>query len=169
MRRQIFGGILTLALLSIAFVNSSPAQTPHPKLPEEPAKEDPQKEVDDPRDRLPELPAREVMKYARLLHFKARSTWFNADKLERELLKRKEFGDLGLEITREEKYADLVMEITRKVLTTRCTCTMMEPRSKRIVGSTTASSLGGEIEPNLAEAIIKEFKTARAAAATPRH
>lgn len=120
-------------------------------------------DADDPRERLPELPAREVMKYARLLYFKARSQWFNAEKLERELLKRKEFGDLGLEITREEKYADLVMEISRKVLTTRFTCTMLEPRSKRIVGGATASSLGGEIEPHLADALIKEFKAARVA------
>ena len=118
--------------------------------------------ADDPRERLPELPAREVMKHARLLYFKSLSSLYRADKLERELLKRKEFGDLGLEITREEKYADLVMEISRKRLTTRFTCAMLEPRSKRVVGGTTASSLGGEIEPNLAEAIVKEFKAARA-------
>jgi hypothetical protein len=158
---------LTLALLSIALVNSPQAQTPGSQPPREPVIADLQKDFDDPRERLPELPAREVMKHARLLYFKARSSWYNADKLERELLKRKEFGELGLEITRAEKYADLVMEISRKVLTTRFTCTMMEPRSKRIVGGTTASSLGGEIEPKLAEAIIKEFKAARLATTNP--
>src|SRR5581483_8259410 len=50
---------------------------------------------------LAELPATEVMRLARLLYIRPRSAWFNSEKLERELLKRKEFGELGLEITRK--------------------------------------------------------------------
>jgi hypothetical protein len=112
---------------------------------------------------LSELPATEVMRLARLLYIRPRSSWFNKEKLERELLKRKEFGELGLELTRSAPNANLVLEITRKVFTTRFTCSIIEPSSERIVGSTTASSLGGEIEPHLAEAIIKQFKAARSA------
>ncbi len=129
-----------------------------------PAEKPTENKDDDPRERLPELPAREVMKYARLLYFEVRSSLYKPEKLERELLKRKEFGDMGLEITREKKHADLVLEVTRKRLTTRFTCTMIEPQSVRVVGGITASSLGGEIEPHLAESIIKEFKAARVAA-----
>lgn len=162
-RQQLF---LFCALACLLAANGLSQEKAPVEKPQSTGKQAEQKE-DDPRDRLPELPAREVMKYARLLHFKARSQWFNAEKLERELLKRKEFSDLGLEITRAEKYADLVMEISRKALTTRFTCTMLEPRSKRIVGGATASSLGGEIEPHLAEAIIKEFKAARLAPVKP--
>lgn len=154
--------VMMLALMGSAWLSAVQAQTPYEK-PGILSKTEAQKDSDDPRERLPELPAREVMKYARLLYFKARSGWYNADKLERELLKRKEFGELGLEITRAEKYADLVMEITRKRLTTRFTCTMIEPHSVRIISAITATSLGGEIEPHLAEAIIKEFKAARVA------
>ena len=112
-------------------------------------------------NRLVEMPAAEVMRLARLLYVRPRSTWFNKEKLERELLKRREFGELGLEITRKASDANLVLEVTRKTFTTRFTCSIIEPASERIVGSTTASSLGGEIEPHLADAIIKRFKAAR--------
>jgi len=112
---------------------------------------------------LAEMPAVEVVRLARLLYIRPRSSRFSKEKLERELLKRREFGELGLEITRNEKNANLVLEITRKTFTTRFTCSILEPSSERIVGSTTASSLGGEIEPHLAEAIIKQFKAARSA------
>ncbi len=111
--------------------------------------------------RLAEFPAAEVMRLARMLYIRQRSAWFNAEKLERELLKRAEFGELGLEITRNGKRADLILEVTRKPLTTRFTCAFFEPSSERVVGATTASSLGGEIEPHLAEAIVKQFKAAR--------
>jgi hypothetical protein len=149
-------------IVTVAIAQTEPTSTKLAQNPADaPASAQVSKTDDDPRDRLPELPAREVMKYAQLLHFKARSRWYNAEKLERELLKRKEFGELGLEVTREEKYADLVIEVTRKKLTTRFTCTMLEPHSKRVVGGTTASSLGGEVEPHLADALIKEFKAAR--------
>lgn len=111
--------------------------------------------------RLAEFPAAEVMRLARMLYIRSRSSWFNAEKLERELLKRKEFGELGLEITRNGKRADLILEVTRKPLTTRFTCAFFEPSSERVVAGTTASSLGGEIEPHLAEAIVKQFKAAR--------
>lgn len=111
--------------------------------------------------RLAEFPAAEVMRLARMLYLRSRSSWFNPEKLERELLKRKEFGELGLEITRNSKRADLILEITRKPLTTRFTCSFFEPSSERVVAGTTASSLGGEIEPNLADAIVKQFKAAR--------
>jgi hypothetical protein len=110
---------------------------------------------------LAEMPAVEVMRLARLLYVRSRSSWFNQEKLERELLKRKEFGELGLELTRKVNDANLVLEITRKTFTTRFTCSIIEPSSERIVGSATASSLGGEIEPHLAEVIIKQFKAVR--------
>jgi hypothetical protein len=138
--------------------NVRPRPTPEPK---------PEPNIDAPgavvslNNSLAELPAAEVMRLARLLYVRPRSSWFNKEKLERELLKRKEFGELGLELTRSAPNANLVLEITRKVFTTRFTCSIIEPSSDRVVGSATASSLGGEIEPHLADAIIKQFKAAR--------
>jgi hypothetical protein len=114
-----------------------------------------------PPARLADLPAAEVMRKARLLYIRPRSSWFNREKLERELLKRKEFSELGLELTRSAKQTDLVLEITRKTFTTRFTCSIVESATERVLAGATASSLGGEIEPHLAEAIIKQFKAAR--------
>jgi hypothetical protein len=114
-----------------------------------------------PSGRMANLPADEALRKARLLLIRPRSSWFNREKLERELLKRKEFGELRLELTRDDNQADLILEITRKIFTTRFTCSVIEPSASRILAAVTASSLGGEIEPHLADAIIKQFKTAR--------
>ena len=114
-----------------------------------------------PASRLAELPAPEALRQARLLAIRQRSSRFNPEKLERELLKQREFGELGLEITRNENQAELILEITRKRFTTRFTCSILEPASERVLAAATASSLGGEIEPHLAEAIVKQFSAAR--------
>lgn len=112
-----------------------------------------------------ELSAAEVMREAKVLYINQRSSRFNKEKLERELLKRREFGEMGLEITRNEDLADLILDVTRKRFTTRFTCSFLEPTTERVVAGVTASSLGGEIEPHLADAIVKQFKEARKASA----
>jgi len=109
-----------------------------------------------------ELPAAEALNKAWLLFIRPRSGFFDKEKLERELLKRKEFGEMGLEITRSVNTADLVLEVTRKRFTTRFTCNVIEPVTQRVLAGVTASSLGGEVEPHLADALVKEFKAKRA-------
>ena len=110
---------------------------------------------------ISELPVAEALNKARLLFIRPRSGFFDKEKLERELLKRKEFGDMGLEITRSISNADLVLEVTRKRFTTRFTCNVIEPVTQRVLAGVTASSLGGEIEPHLADALVKELKAKR--------
>jgi len=117
--------------------------------------------------RIADLPGPEALRQARLLFIRPRSSFFNKEKLERKLLKRKEFNEMGLEMTRSISNADLVLEITRKRLTTRFTCNVIEPITQRVLAGTTASSLGGEIEPNLADAIVKELKAKRAKQVSP--
>ena len=146
--------IQSLAIQSTAQEKPKPTPTPEEKPPTV-------VEALPTESRLAEFPAAEVMRLARMLYIRSRSSWFNTEKLERELLRRKEFGELGLEITRNGKRADLILEVTRKPLTTRFTCSFFEPSSERVVAGTTASSLGGEIEPHLADAIVKQFKAAR--------
>ena len=118
-------------------------------------------------NQISELPAAEALQKARMLFIRPRSGFFDKDKLERELLKRKEFGEMGLELTRSVSNADLVLEITRKRFTTRFTCNVIEPVTERVLTGVTASSLGGEIEPHLAEALVKEFKAKRAKTSNP--
>ncbi|MGH9840235.1 MAG: hypothetical protein ACREEM_15745 [Blastocatellia bacterium] len=59
------------------------------------------------------------------------------------------------------KLADLIVEIRRKSFTTRFVFTVIEPDTQQVVTSDKASSLGGEIEPDLAGLLIKKFKAAR--------
>ncbi len=154
--------ITLFLLLSLAISSASLSQTAfqEPGKPQEP-------KLVQPKIPISELPAAEALRQARLLFIRPKSSFMNKEKLERELLKRKEFGEMGLEITRSHLNADLILEITRKRLTTRFTCNVIEPVTQRILAGTTASSLGGEIEPNLADAIVKELKAKRAKPTIP--
>ena len=157
----------TLFLVGLAVATKSTASFRRPlpcsvELPEVRQKpQEPEIKTPPPQHRLAKLSATEALREARLLFIRPRSSWFNSQKLERELLKRKEFGEMGLEITRSANSADLILEITRKTFTTRFTCSIIEPTTERVLAGTTASSLGGEIEPHLADAILKQFKAVR--------
>ena len=163
---------ITLFLLLSFAASIIPTDELH-KLIQQPAEQDSGKpaQAQEPqlvRPKIPisELPAAEALQQARLLFIRPKSSFLNKEKLERELLKRKEFGEMKLEITRSHLNADLILEITRKRLTTRFTCNVIEPVTQRVLAGTTASSLGGEIEPNLADAIVKELKAKRGKADT---
>ena len=117
--------------------------------------------------RLGESPAAEVKRLARMLYIRSRSSWFKPERLERELFKRQEFGEFRVGSYRNGKRADLMLEITRKSLTTRLTCSFFEPSSEHVIAATTASWLGGESEPNLADTIVKQFKAARSKPLNP--
>jgi hypothetical protein len=158
-------------LLSVAWAYATKSPTsvsnsrPCPDDAQE-ARQDPLKQEASPPppprpSRLTELPAAEALREARWLFIHPRSHWFSREKLERELIKRKEFGEMGLELTRNINHAELVLEITRKKITSRFTCAIIEPTTERVLAAVTSSSLGGEIEPHLAEAIVKQFKAAR--------
>lgn len=150
-----------IALLLLAAFSHNVREIPPPRIVRPQVAQTQKANPAPSHSRLAELPAAEALGKARLLYIRPRSSWFNSEKLERELLKRKEFGEMGLEITRSASNADLVLEITRKTFTTRFTCSIIEPATERVLAGTTASSLGGEIEPHLAEAILKQFKVAR--------
>ncbi len=105
--------------------------------------------------------AAEVLREAHVLYVQCESAWFNRESFERELLKRKEFDELGLALTRDEKKADLIIKINRKIFTTRFTFSLVDTQTNRVVASDRASSLGGEIEPDLAKLLLKKFQAAR--------
>jgi hypothetical protein len=103
----------------------------------------------------------DVLRSARLLCVRSRSKLFDAEAFEREILKRGEKEKLELFVTRDESQADLIIEIYRKRFTTRFVFSVIEPKTKLIVASDRSSSLGGDIEPDLANLLIKKFKAAR--------
>ncbi|HZS09722.1 MAG TPA: hypothetical protein VFD58_33155 [Blastocatellia bacterium] len=91
-----------------------------------------------------------------------KSAYFNPEALERELLKRSEFKRWGMVVVRDRKEADLLAEVTRKKWTTRFTIRLIDPVNNHVLAAEEASSLGGEIEPKLADRFVKLIKEARA-------
>lgn len=102
-----------------------------------------------------------ILRSAETVFVDAKSNYMNREALERELLNHPDFNQLGLVILQEEKGADLILEIHRKRWTTRFTATVIDPRSKTVLASCEETSLGGEIEPKLANCFINIAKAAR--------
>jgi len=106
----------------------------------------------------------DILSSARVLFVRSRSGFFEGEVFEREILKRGEKEKMELFITRDESQADLIVEIYRKKFTTRFVFSLIEPKTRLVVASDRSSSLGGDIEPDLANLLIKKFKAARLAA-----
>jgi hypothetical protein len=103
----------------------------------------------------------ETLRAARVLFVRSRSGFFNREAFEKEILQRSEKQKLELAITRDESRADLIVEVYRKRFSTRFVFSVIEPRTKQLLTSDKSSSLGGEIESDLANLLIKKIKAAR--------
>jgi hypothetical protein len=99
---------------------------------------------------------------AKAILIEAHSELMNAQAFERELMKLPEFEAWGLKLVRKKEAADLVVEVYRKKWTTRFTITVMTPDSSQVLASCEETSLGGEIEPKLAQCLVKILRKARA-------
>ncbi len=102
-----------------------------------------------------------VLRTASKIFVQAKSDFMDREALERELLKRSDFREWGMIITRNRVDADLLVEITRKKFTTRFTIRLIDPLTTHVLAADEASSLGGEIEPKLADRFVKLIKAAR--------
>lgn len=103
----------------------------------------------------------DILRSARVLFVRSRSGFFEGEVFEREILKRSEKEKLELFITRDESQAELIVEVYRKKFSTRFVFSVIEPKTRLVVTSDKSSSLGGDIEPDLANLLIKKFKAAR--------
>ncbi len=103
----------------------------------------------------------EILREARMLFIRTRSGFFNREAFEKEIMQRSEKQKLELAITRDELQADLIVEVYRKRFSTRFVFSVIEPRTKQVLASDKSSSLGGEIESDLANLLIKKIKAAR--------
>jgi hypothetical protein len=103
----------------------------------------------------------DILRSARFLLVRSRSSLFEGEVFEREILKRSEKEKLELFITRDEAQAELIAEVHRKKFSTRFVFSVIEPKTGLVVASDRSSSLGGDIEPDLANLLIKKFKAAR--------
>lgn len=143
----------TLAAVVLAFVQSSPAiaQSPAQDKPAPRAATEEMK-YDSPND---------ILRLARVLFVRSRSRLFEAEVFEREILKRSEKEKVELFITRDESQADVIIEVYRKKFSARFVFSVIEPKTKLVVAGDKSSSLGGDIEPDMANLLIKKFKAAR--------
>jgi hypothetical protein len=97
---------------------------------------------------------------ARIVYVNVRTDYMNGEALERELLKRPEFRRWGMAVTRQKEEAELIVEVTRKRYTTRFSISVIDPDTELVIASDSASSIGGTIEPKLAERFVKQVKAA---------
>jgi hypothetical protein len=102
---------------------------------------------EDKQARTPES----VIRTAQIIFIQPRSEFFDRAALERELLKNPDFRRWGMVITANREEADLIAEVTRKKFTTRFTIRLIDPLKSHVLAAAEASSLGGEIEPKLAD------------------
>jgi hypothetical protein len=101
------------------------------------------------------------LRSARAIFIEAHSGFMNAQTFEREFMKLPEFDAWGLSLVRKKEAADLIVEVYRKKWTTRFTITVMTPDATEILASCEESSLGGEIEPKLAQCLVKILRKAK--------
>ena len=109
-----------------------------------------------------------VLRSAKSIFIDAKSELMSTSAFERELLKLPEFEVWGLTITHNKEKADLIVEVYRKRWTTRFTIIVIDPGTKSVLASCEESSLGGEIEPKLANCLIKILRSAKAGAITEK-
>ena len=112
----------------------------------------------------------EELRCTKVLQVEATSRFFNADALVRELLKSKDFQGLGYQAVKhaasqpasgaKSRTGEMLLRVTRKKFTTRFTVALLNPASNRLYVSEESSSLGGDIEPDLAKSILKWIREA---------
>jgi hypothetical protein len=97
---------------------------------------------------------------ARIVYVRVRTNYMNGEALERELLKRPEFRRWGMAVTRKKEEAELIIEVTRKRYTTRFSVSVIDADTDLVIAGDSASSIGGTVEPKLAERFVRRVKAA---------
>ena len=101
------------------------------------------------------------LRSAKAILIEAHSGMMNAQAFERELTKLPEFEAWGLSLVRKKEAADLIVQVYRKKWTTRFTITVMTRDASEVLASCEETSLGGEIEPKLAQCLVKILRKAK--------
>lgn len=76
--------------------------------------------------------------------------------IEEKLLKRSEFGQLGLALTRNEEDADIILELRHDVLT-KYVYSAVDVRTQTVVAGGKVSSLGGTVAGKVAKRFLKQL------------
>lgn len=106
----------------------------------------------------------DALRNARTIFIRSKSAYFKPQSLEQALVNRDEFQDWGLVVTRDEADADLVVEVARKLFTNRFVYNVIDPRANRVLMGGRIGSLGGTVEGQIADSLIKKLRRVRAGA-----
>lgn len=104
----------------------------------------------------------DALRNARTIFIRSKSVYFNPHSLEQALVNRDEFQDWQLVVTRDEADADLVIEVARKLFTNRFVYNVIDPRANRVLMGGRIGSLGGTVEGQIADSLVKKLRRVRA-------
>lgn len=154
---------VVFSLVGLCGGGSSPPGKPQPEPPEPVQK---QTKPPKPLKNYSEPPALQNEDRVALATFKSlcilsRSQYFTPTTLEAALFKHKEFVAWGISVTRDPREADVVIEVNRKKFTTRFVYSIVEVRTRHVLGSGMVNSIGGTVEGKIADNFIKLLKPYR--------
>jgi hypothetical protein len=107
---------------------------------------------------------KQILKDARTIFIRSKTTFLTVDTLERALTREKEWPKLGLTLVKDQRVADLLIEVDRPLFTYIHTFVLIDKRTSILLGSGQATAFDGTIASNgLADDIVKIFSAARIA------
>jgi hypothetical protein len=107
---------------------------------------------------------KQILKDARTIFIRSKTTFLTVDTLERALTREKEWPKLGLTLVKDQRVADLLIEVDRPLFTYIHTFVLIDKRTSVLLGSGQATAFDGTIASNgLADDIVKIFSAARIA------
>lgn len=104
----------------------------------------------------------DALRNARTIFIRSKSVYFKAESLEQALVNRDEFQDWRMVVTRDEADADLIVEVARKLFTNRFVYNVIDPRANRVLMGGRIGSLGGTVEGQIADSLVKKLRRVRA-------
>ena len=154
---------VVFSLVGLCGGGSSP---PIKRQPERPPTAKKQPEPPAPLKDYPELPPLQNEDRVALTTFKSlcilsKSQYFTPTTLEAALFKHKEFVAWGISVTRDPREADVVIEVSRKIFTTKFVYSIVEVRTRHVLGSGMVNSIGGTVEGKIADNFIKFLRPYR--------
>lgn len=154
---------VVFSLVGLCGGGSSPPIKRQPERPESAQKQTkPPKSLKD----HPEPPALQNEDRVALTTFKSlcilsKSEYFTPTTLEAALFKNKEFVAWGISVTRNPQEADVVIEVSRKIFTTKFVYSIVEVRTRHVLGSGMVNSIGGTVEGKIADNFVKFLRPYR--------
>jgi hypothetical protein len=117
------------------------------------------------RASLDETNPGELLRTAKTLTVKSRTSFFTPDALERELAKKPELSAWGIKIVRDNRLADIIVTVDRPLFTYDFTYTATDTRTSIVLASGKVISIDGvRAAPGIAKNLVLQMAKAREAA-----